>query len=56
VEDDERGNRDTEDPEELVAVTGAEDRVRRYSRGIVVGETGEEAGTEDGEEGGEPEP
>ena len=47
VKDDQRTGGDGEDPEQLVAVVGAEDGVGRDSGGIVVGEAGEQAGADD---------
>ena len=43
VEDHECCDRDQQHPQELVAVTGPRDRVRRDPGGVVVGEAGEEA-------------
>ena len=56
MEDHERGDREDEDPEELVAVTGAEDRVRRDPGGVVVGEAREDPGAKHGQKRGQPEP
>ncbi len=55
VEDDEGRDRDDEDSEQLVAVAGADDRVRRDAGGIVVGEAGQETGPQHAEEHGQPE-
>ena len=43
VEEDERAGRERQHPEQLVAVVGAEDRVRRDPGRVVVGEPGEQA-------------
>ncbi len=52
VEDDQRHGGECEDPEQLVAVFGAEDRVGGDPGGIVVGESGEKPGADDGKQGG----
>ena len=44
VEDDQRDGGEREDPQQLVAVVGAEDRVGRDARRVVVGEAGEHPG------------
>ena len=46
VEDDQRRGREGEDPEQLVAVAGAEDRVGGDPGRVVVGEAGEDAGAD----------
>ncbi len=55
---DDHQRRDGEDkyPQELVAVTGAEDRIRRDSRRIVVRQARQEPRAEHGQERGQPEP
>ena len=52
VEDDQRRGREGEDPEQLVAVFGAEDRVGGDPGRVVVGEPGQEPRADDGEQGG----
>ena len=46
VEDDQRRGRERQHPEQLVAVAGAEDRVGGDPGRVVVGEAGEDAGTD----------
>jgi hypothetical protein len=52
VEDDQRRGRDDQDPDQLIAVFGAEDRVGGDPGRVVVGEAGEQAGADDGEQSG----
>ena len=50
VKDDQRRGRERQDPEQLVAVLGAEDRVGGDAGGVVVGEAGEQARPDHGEQ------
>src|SRR5206468_5053392 len=50
VEDDQRRGREGEDPEQLVAVLGAEDRVGGDPGRVVIGETGQQARPDHGEQ------
>jgi hypothetical protein len=51
VEDNERGGREQQHPEQSVAEVGAEDRIGRDPGRVVVGEAGEHAGPDDGGKG-----
>ena len=54
VEDHQRGRGEHDDPEQLVPVVGAEDRVGRDAGRVVVGEPGQHAGAHDSGEGDQP--
>jgi hypothetical protein len=43
VKDDQRRRREGEDPEQAIAVVGAENRVRRDPSRVVVGQSGQDA-------------